>query len=339
MIIKSQKQSRPEKAPQAAVKSVKPNVRNKNSDNEKSGGGLIKNFFFMLFFLVIASVVYLELFGIPGPLRGKIPQSIVDFLGLSEETAATQALREAGAPKLTAFGVRSDDPSVPVNGSVEEIVKTMRPDIYFRNKDTLSYREQPLNNRSTYQKHAFHIMLSTFYRATPDGVGFLDLAYQAPNFYFIRAVSQDSRTRYAFMDQLRNKVADWMITDSVTYRDGSVEFSIHGNFQQPKLPEFRSLPLVEYSKVNSEIFALRSLAAANQVRLNGLEKPSEENLGVYKRVVLKTTTEADYPSLLNFADALQKSDIAFGVQKFVSRPSGPEKMQSVMEFVLYASSR
>jgi len=342
MIIKSKsKQMRQQKPISQGTKGLKVNSNSKKrtANAKSSGGGFIKNAFFMLFFLVIASIAYLEIFGIPGNLRGVIPQYVVDFLGLSEETEATQVLRKVGAPKLTARGTRLDDPTIPINGSVEEIVKTMRPDIYFRNKNILTYKEQPMNNRSAYQKHAFHIMLSTFYKATPDGVGFLDLAYQAPNFYFIRAISQDSRTKNAFMDQLRNKVSDMMITDEATIRDGSVEFSVHGNFQPPKLENSKEAPLVKQSKINSEVFALRNLSEINQVHLIGLEKLNEENLGAYKRIVIKTTTEADYPSLLNFANALQKSDISFGVQKFVSKPLGPERMQSALEFVLYASVR
>jgi hypothetical protein len=338
MIIKSKsKQFQPNK-PAVASKGAKVSPKpQKKPESKNPFLSFLKTTFLMLFFSVVASVAYLSYFGIPSFLRGVIPQEIVDFLGLTEETAATQVLREAGAPKLTVYGTKANDPSVPVNGSVEEIVKTMRPDIYFKNRDTLTYKEQALNSRSPYQKQAFHIMLSTFYKATPDGVGFLDLAYQAPNFYFVRAIAQDSRTKNAFMDQLRSKVVDLRASDEATTKDGSVEFSVHGNFQPPKALEFREIPLVDPSRIKSEIFTLRTLATANQVRLNGLEKPLEDNLGVYKRVVLRTTTEADYPSLLNFADALQKSDIAFGIQKFASRPTGPEKMQSALEFVLYAS--
>jgi hypothetical protein len=340
MIIKS-KSKQPQSGKLApAAKGVKVSSRSKKDSEDKSSGfNFVKNTFLMLFCLLVAAVAYLSFFGEPVFLRGKIPKEIMDFLGLTEETAATQVLREAGAPKLTVYGTKSNDPSIPMNGSVEEIVKTMRPDIYFKNKDTLTYKEQALNNRAPYQKQAFHIMLSTFYKATPDGVGFLDLAYQAPNFYFVRAVAQDSRTKNAFMDQLRSKVLDFKETPETTVKDGSVEFSIHGSFQQPKSLEFRNIPLVEPSRIKSEIFTLRTLASANQVRLNGLEKPIEDNLGVYKRVVLRTTTEADYPSLLNFADALQRSDIAFGIQKFTSKPAGPEKMQSALEFVLYAVAK
>jgi len=296
------------------------------------------NAFYMLVALVVAAVLYMQFFGVPGFLRGIIPHSIISALGLSEETAASQVLREAGAVKLTAHGTRMDDPSIPINGTVEEIVRTMRPDIYFKDQMPTVYKEHALSNRIPYQKQAFHIMLSTFYKATPDGLGYLDLAYQAPNFYFARAMAQDSRTRSAFLNQLRSKVLpDMVVRDSATTKDGSIEFSVLGSILQPNFAELKQMNLIQASRVKSEIMALRTLAVANQVRLAGWEKPVEEELENYRRVVLKTTTEADYPSLLNFAEALQKSDLAFGVQQFVSKPSGPEKMLSAIEFVLYAT--
>jgi hypothetical protein len=338
MIKSNLMSSRPEKATQPiaprAVKDTKAKTKPSAKKSSLSGSLL-----YMLFIFLIAFVVYLEIFGIPGFLRGVIPQEAVDFLGLSEETTATQALRRAGAPQLTAHGTRLDDPSIPLDGSVEEIVKTMRPDIYFKNKVLANYKEQALINRIPYQKQAFHIMLGTFYKATPDGdgIGYLDLAYQAPNFYFARVVAVDARTRNFYRDQLRAKVVDFIEADSVTTKDGTVEFSVYGNFNQPNFAELKSGQLVRPSKINSELMALRTLAIANQVRLSGLERFTEDEFQTHRRIVVKATTEADYPSLLNFAEALRKSDIAFGVQQFVSRPVGAEKMQSTLEFVLYAA--
>ncbi|MCL2207578.1 MAG: hypothetical protein FWB90_05720 [Fibromonadales bacterium] len=298
----------------------------------------IVNIFYMLVVFMIAAVLYLQLFGVPGFLRGYLPQEIIDLLGLTEETAASQVLREAGVVKLTAYGTRADDPSSPINGTVEEVVKTMRPDIYITDKLPTNYKEQALSNRIPYQKQAFHIMLSTFYKATPDGIGYLDLAYQAPNFYFARAVALDSRTRNTFLNQLRAKVnPDIVVRDSSMTKDGLIELSVLGSIVQPDFDSLKRMPLIKPSRVKSEIMALRTLAVANQVRLIGWEKPIEEELETYRRVILRTTTEADYPSLLNFAEALQKSDLAFGVQQFVSRPQGVEKMQSAIEFVLYAT--
>jgi len=340
MIKSNLMSSRPDKAAQPAPRAVKEKVVKEKKDKPaEKKSSVFGSFLFMLFLFLIASIVYLELLGIPSFLRGVIPQEIVDFLGLSEETVATQVLRKAGAPQLTAHGTRLDDPSIPLDGSVEEIVKTMRPDIYFKNKELVNYKEQALINRIPYQKQAFHIMLGTFYKATPDGdgIGYLDLAYQAPNFYFARVVAVDARTRNFYRDQLRAKVVDFIEADSVTTKDGSIEFSVYGNFNQPSFTELKSGQLVRPSKINSELMALRTLAIANQVRLAGLEKFTEDEFQTHRRIVVKATTEADYPSLLNFAEALQKSDIAFGVQQFASRPIGAEKMQSTLEFVLYAS--
>jgi len=325
----------PEK--KASTGASKRNVPAKNT--KSSGWKFVANLFYMFLFALLAAIVYLEVFGVPAFLRDVIPPAIVELLGLSEESKATKVLREAGAPKLTASGRRSSDPSVPINGSVEEVVKTMRPEVYFKDKIFDNYKEQPVSNRISYQKQAFHIMLSTFYNGTPDGVGYLDLAYQAPNFFFARAIALEPRLLTSYMDNLKVRVLDLVMTDSSTVADGNIEFIVYGGTQQPKFDELKQTKLVSHSRINSEIMALRNLAVLNHVNFSGIEKPVEEKIGNYRRVILNVNTDADYPSLLNFADALQKSDVAFGVQQFISRPAGPEKMRSTLEFVLYASAK
>jgi hypothetical protein len=299
--------------------------------------------FYLLLILLLSGVIYYKYFGIPKALREKIPEKIAVFLGLVEEEpeVVLQAPREIPVPKLIARGFKVEEPAVPVNASVEDAIKTLRPDVYFKEKGKLMFKAKPnpwpkelqlaLDSRLCL-KHAFHIMLNTFYEATPDGVGYLDLAYQAPNYYFARVITIDANTRTAFMNNLKSKEADFNVIDSVAYRNGNVEFTMQGSI---KLPRQQQLKLVPPSKVNSEILALRSLAAINNVRLAGLENPIEENFGLYRIVVLKTVTEADYPSLLDFAEALEKSDISFGVQNFISSPLGSDKMQSALEFVMY----
>jgi hypothetical protein len=299
--------------------------------------------FYVLLILLLAGVIYYKQFGIPKILLDKMPEKVAVFLGLTEEepVVVLQVPREIPIPKLIARGFKVEEPAVPVNASVEDMIKTLRPDVYFKDKGNLILKAKPnpwpkelqlaLDSRVCL-KHAFHIMLNTFYEATPDGMGYLDLVYQAPNYYFARVITIDSNTRASFMNNLRSRGTDLNVIDSIALRNGNVEFTLQGSI---RLPREQQLKLVPPSKVNSEILALRSLAAINNVRLAGLENPIEEDFGLYRIVVLKTVTEADYPSLLDFAEALQKSDISFGVQKFVSRPLGSDRMQSALEFVMY----
>jgi len=308
-----------------------------------------KKTFYFLLIVLLSGFIYYNNFGIPKFLLEKIPKDVAVFLGLAEEepVIAPQAPREIPLPKLIARGFRVEEPAVPVNASVEDIIKTLRPDVYFKDKEKLMSNSNAsakpvkswpqelqlaLDSRVCL-RYAFHTMLNTFYEATPDGMGYLDLVYQAPNYYFARVMTIDANVRASFMNNLRLREVGLNVIDSVAYRNGNVEFTLQGNI---KLPSEQQLRLVPVSKINSEILSLRSLAAINNVRLAGLENPVEENFGLYRIVVLKTVTEADYPSLLDFADALQKSELSFGVQKFVSRPLGSDKMQSALEFVLYA---
>jgi len=310
----------------------------------KATGKKSKKKIYFLLILLLSGFIYYKNFGIPQFLLERMPEKVAVFLGLAEEEheVVLQAPREIPIPKLIARGFRVEEPVVPVNASVEDAIKTLRPDVYFKNKGTLMSRAKVVNpwpqelqealaNR-IWLKHAFHIVLSIFYEATPDGMGYLDLVYEAPNYYFARVITIDANTRASFMNNLKSKGADLNVIDSVSYRNGNIEFTVQGSIKLPSEEQLKPTPV---SKVNSEILALRSLAAINSVRLSGLENPIEENFGLYRIVVLKTTTEADYPSLLDFADALEKSNVSFGVQKFVSRPFGSDKMQSALEFVMY----
>jgi len=301
---------------------------------------------FLYFLLILlAGFIYYKQFGIPKFLLEKIPADVAVYLGLAEEepVAPPPPPREIPVPKLIARGFKVEEPSVPVNASVEDFIKTLRPDVDFKDKGKLTFKaksnsnpwpselQMALDNRVCLKK-SFYAMLNTFYEATPDGMGYLDLVYQAPNYYFARVMTIDASTRNAFINNLKAKGANLRIVDTVSYRNGNFEFSLQGSITLPNEQRLSTVPL---SKMNPDILALRSLAAINGVRLEGLESPIEEDFGLYRIVVLKTITEADYPSLLNFADALQKSDISFGIQKFSSNPLGPDKMQSALEFIMY----
>jgi len=299
--------------------------------------------FYVLLIIILSGFIYYKQFGIPKFIRDKLPEKVIALLGLTEPEpeVVMQAPRRIPVPKLIARGFSVIEPVVPVNASVEEMVITLRPDVYFKNRNKLMSREETFHySKELHQaldsrvclKDAFPVVLNTFYDATPDGMGYLDLVYQAPNYYFARVVTIDANTRTSFINNLKAKGANLRVIDTVSYRNGNVEFSLQGSI---KLPSQQQLNVVPHSKMNSEILALRSLAIVNSVRLEGLENPIEEDFGLYRIVVLKTFTESDYPSLLNFADALQKSNISIGIQKFASSPLEADKMQSAIEFVMY----
>jgi hypothetical protein len=318
----------------AALQAHKANI--KPAGKKKIG---IK-FFFILFLLLAAAVAYLKFFDVPPFLQEIMPQKIAEHLNLKKEDFAAQTRPprkvEERQPQLIASGVKPKEPAIPLSGSVEEAVETLRPDIIFEGEKGLASGKGRTMGVRIGHVFFFHAMLSTFYEATPDGIGYLDLVYQAPNFYFARIMAIDTSIRNSYINNLRTRVASLAIIDSTAYRDGHVEFSVQGGIQQPSV-EPRNIYLTQSSKVNSEILALRALAANNQVRLSGLENPITEKLGTHRIVILKTTTEADYPSLLNFAKALKESNIAFEVQHFASRPASSGRMQSFLEFALYAT--
>jgi len=298
---------------------------------------------YLLLILLLSGFIYYKHFGIPKFLLDKLPEKVTVFLGLTEPEpeVVMQAPRRIPVPKLIARGFSVEEPVVPVNASIEDMVITLRPDVYFRDKNKLILRAEPhpwpkelklALEKRIFLKDAFYIMLNTFHEAMPDGMGYLDLVYQAPNYYFARVITIDAKTRNTFINNLKSKGADLKVIDSVAYKNGNIEFSLQGSI---RLHSQQQLSVVPHSKMNSEILALHHLAVVNNIRLEGLENPIEEDFGLYRTVILKTITEADYPSLLDFADALQKSNITLGIQKFVSSPLNSDRMQTAIEFVMY----
>jgi len=316
--------------------------RPKKSAKGKAGGKKSGKFYIFLL-LLLAGFIYYKQFGIPKSLLNKIPEKVAVFLGLKEPEpeVVLHAPREIPLPKLIARGFSVEEPAVPVNAAVEDMVITLRPDVYFIDKDKLILKAKThqwpkelqlaLANRVCLND-AFYTMLNIFSEATPNGMGYLDLVYQAPNYYFARVITIDANTRTSFINNLRSRGVALSVTDSISYRNGNVEFSLQGSI---RLSRQQQLSVVPHSKMNSEILALHKLATINGVYFEGLEDIIEQDLGLYRIVLLKAVTEADYPSLLNFTDALQKSDLSIGVQKFVSSPLSSERMQSAVEFVMY----
>ena len=70
----------------------------------------------------------------------------------------------------------------------------------------------------------------------------------------------------------------------------------------------KSLRKVEHDDVNL------LLAVSNKVQLTGLDKPTVEEFGVYKRYSYKVTTPADFSDLQAFIAAYATSPLRIGVQ-------------------------
>ena len=250
------------------------------------------------------------------------------------EQAIPQPVAPPPPPQVIAQGPSTAPPAIPVNGAVEEIVRTVRPELFIKPTRT-EYRELLPTEKIRYQKRAFSQFLSTLYSMTPESVGFLDLAYKAPDYYFVRGMSLDSKAQAEFIQRIQKASREFKQVSSDSTLP-SPEFTVYGTFPSTAISG-ESFPLVPANELDKEIFALRDLAIAASVKLAGLEKPLSSTYGAYKRILLRTNTQADFPALLKFADSLHKSSLRVGILQFASRPTLSSGMSSSLEFIIYTT--
>jgi len=300
---------------------------------------------YILFFALAGALSWLLLMGVPQPLRGVIPPQVLAALGVESstevvpvqtvETEEPPSSEPAEPPQVVAQDEPAPRPAVPVNGAVEEIVKTLRPELFVTPARAV-YHELLPTEKILYQQQAFQQLLATLYSITPEKLGYLDLAFKAPDCYYLRGLSTDSLARADFLARLKSSSREFKLVPASAGAPAN-EFTAYGTMLMSQAPRQASLQLVAKESLNREVLALRDLALSASVRFNGLENPVTDSYGAYRRTLLRTTTRADYPSLLRFAETLRGSALRVGVLQFTSRPTADGGMSSAVDFVIYSA--
>jgi len=313
----------------------------------------ISTFLYLVFFLVAGSVAWLLFVGVPAPLQGVIPAQALSVLGIENSApdvasvpapvvpsvdsapVANVPVPPAEPPQVVAQSAPLARPAVPSNGAVEDIVHTLRPELFIKPTRT-EYRELLPIEKVLFQKHAFYHMLGTVYAITPEGVGYLDLAYKAPDYYYVRGMATDPKVQENYLGKLKSASKSFKVVPATTGTP-SPEFTAYGtiDFAAPsgKVAE----NMVANVDLDKTVLGLRDIALGAQVKLTGLDNPLVTSFGTYQRTVLRTSTRADFPSLLRFAEALRNSTLRVGVLQFSSRPTLEGGMSSTVEFVIYSA--
>jgi hypothetical protein len=313
---------------------------------------IASNIVYAVLFILVALVCWLVLFGVPAPLSGKIPPVVLETLGIEDALApkpkaAGPAVPPTEAQVVAQTTMRELGPALPINASVEDVVKSLRPESFLTAQDSAAYRAQSVVERIPHQKHAFWVMLATVYSATPDqGVGYLGIRWQAPDYYYLNGTAMDHRTFNLLQDRLRARVANIYLPDSTMLADGGIEFTNYGHIKpdtttSTKLTVPKGQALIPGKDLSGEILALRTLAAESQVRFEGFDEPLITAYPAYKRYFYRLSTQSDYPSIFNFSEKLRLSPLRVGVLSFSASPVrdrvGNETMRSTVEFVLYTT--
>lgn len=289
-----------------------------------------------LLLMVCLAYAYLLFAGVPAALAPYVPAPVVASLGLVPSTPAPLA----GVPESTPSALNTaalQQPVVPSHNSVEEVVKTIRPDMFYM-KERKEYRQLLPAEKILHQKMVMAAAFATFRAITPNAFGFTDLSFKIPDYFYARGLSPDSKTLRAFLDSLRRHSIEF---NEVPPPEGTktLEFTAYGRLNIPEKVEGERLALLTPAQVVQEISALNDLASKSQIRFTGLDNPRVSDHGLYRRVLYRAQTKADFPAMHQFADALRASALRVGVLQVSIRPSSDEGSVTVFDFVVYTTPK
>lgn len=263
-------------------------------------------------FAVVAISCVFSVFGVPAALQGVLPKSYLSLIGAEQtpqtsiSVSGTAASEEARAAQAAAIAKMRE--AMTVNQVVGEI----NPQALFNSKRGDYNAMLPLE-KIAYQRASLSQFFSFMSTATPDDIGFSSFVYQAPNFFYVRGLSEKPASQKSFLDRLKAVSANFK-TPALP-ENATTEVVAMGRYKVSKVDLKKVNSFVASSEIPAELKALKALAATHKVIFKGFEKPVIEDFGVYKRYAYVVSTTAIFPEIQEFVAALVESPIRMGIQK------------------------
>lgn len=287
-------------------------------------------------FVFVAFSCFLSVFGVPGPLQGALPEAYLSLIGAEDPS---QTLTLGAGQTTTAGGVLEAEAAAEravlkmrEGMSVKQVVAEINPPALYNNSRT-SYESYLPLEKISYQKAASAQFLTFLATATPDDVGFSDCIFQTPNYYYIRGVAAKPTSQRSFLERVKAVSADFR-TPPLPENAPATDITAFGlfNVSTPNLAAVTSF--VKSAEVAEEIKTLKALATNVKLNFKGLEKPTVEDFGVYKRYSYTVSANSDFPELQNFVSAMLDSPVRVGVTK-MEMSFAKRDIQSTMQFVMF----
>ena len=287
-------------------------------------------------FVFVAFSCFLSVFGVPGPLQGALPEAYLSLIGAEDPS---QTLTLGAGQTTTAGGVLEAEAAAEravlkmrEGMSVKQVVAEINPQALYNNSRT-SYESYLPLEKISYQKAASAQFLTFLATATPDDVGFSDCIFQTPNYYYIRGVAAKPTSQRSFLERVKAVSADFR-TPPLPENAPATDITAFGlfNVSTPNLAAVTSF--VKSAEVAEEIKTLKALATNVKLNFKGLDKPTVEDFGVYKRYSYTVSANSDFPELQNFVSAMLDSPVRVGVTK-MEMSFAKRDIQSTMQFVMF----
>lgn len=309
--------------------------------SQKSSMSLLPMLAGLFLALLIGAGAWYFYVGIPAHVLAVLPKSVQEFLpGVSSVQLPDPAPTIAEGAVVPVDGAKARPslvrPRMVSDAAVEEIVRTLRPDLEVERKAPTTYRELLPAERILQQKALLREGFARF-RKTTASVGFTDLAFRIPDLFYARGLIADPKVLQSFTDSLKANVAVFNSKPVPESGSGGV-FTYYGRLRLPPPQVGEKLALLSAAEVMQEIEQIREMARAFQVRLTGLDKPVISDQGLYRRYLVHGQSRADFPTIARFAEAFASSSLRVGILQVGMRPTADEGLQTTFDFVLYSSN-
>lgn len=266
-------------------------------------------------FVVVASACALVVFGVPKVLEDVLPDPVLSLLGVEK-------------PEVTPAGVmstlaESEEVKAPVNLTIPQIVAEVNPGAFPKVRRT-SYKDYLPLERIQYQKAALGQFLSFIQTATPDKIGFSDLVYEAPEYYYVRGSAEAPLAQRTFLERLKSVSVDFK-TPPIPENAPATDITAFGVLKMENVDV--TLPiasLVPIDSLEAEIQKFRALDQTGKLKFNGFNKPTIEDFGVYKRFSYKAKVVTDFIQIHSLLLAWKASPIRAGIHHAVLARSGKD---------------
>lgn len=226
--------------------------------------------------VVIVVIGSMNVFGLPAFLDGVVPQAVLDVFGIESPSMKRNAenrrtlgggtIEERRAAEAAKLRERTDV-------SVKSLVSEIQPDLKKKHADYAEFLPQ---ERINYQKVSLGRFFAFIQTATPDDIGFTDLVFEAPNYYYVRGLSVNPVSQKTFLERLRNVSKD---------------------FRSPPLPENApATDITAFGTLNVEN-ALEEAAKAEAAKVTSkpAAKPAAKTDSAADSTAAKDSTKAEVP--------------------------------------------
>ncbi|MBO6136688.1 MAG: hypothetical protein J6P30_08970 [Fibrobacter sp.] len=269
-------------------------------------------------FVFVAFSCFISVFGVPKPLQGVLPGPYLSLIGAEDPSRTALTLssgqQTSAGGSLAAQNAAAEEAIKHRNSlTVKQVVGEVKPQVLFNNKRE-DYNSFLPMEKISFQRAAINQFFTFLTTATPDDVGFSDCVFQSPNYFYVRGVSVKPTSQRSFLERIKQVSSDFR-TPPLPENAPATDITAFGLFNVNNINKAAVSKFVNVGEVADEVKAFKALAAANKVTLNGFDKPTVEEFGVYKRFTYQVTSNSDFPELQSLMSALDASPIRIGVTK------------------------